>query len=594
MKQSIISLTTIILCILSSYGQLPQWTIFPECDTIYIKYDNVIEGQRKGENVIWNSDGKRLFSTINCINAYSDGVATIQPSNSNKLEGFVDVNGIFIELPKVETAHHYPYFEDGFLVAKQSDDYVMYGKNGEEAHIPFIHTLYPYSNGYATYIAYEQPEKKKNRYFNLLKNDGTPVKSFVIKENDKTKEIEPKDISFLSSVGADTWRALAVVKNKLYWFDTFEMCLLPIQVEDEKNKKRQLTLESNKDLNLAEFPTDSITLIAKGGKDQLLEFRFDHMLRLTPKYNNTAASKYATKKYAAPTFASELTTYSDGKTIGIINKKDTLPCQFEEIGIKYDNKTFVKMNGKWGVIELIPDCDYSISINDGEDISFAHRTTDAKLKIELPSRIDANKVTIDFPKSSGIQLDKSSRNVINTEKGNCVVYNCTLEIPSELTDTIGMVDYGSGTVIVDNVSLPSRDIRVNAKYENNFAIEIPSPDAQISNGEAAFEIRVNHHNVDNKYPYEFSFGSNQFIDSNSIVTSHQQVNENCYMCIVNVADLRAGFNQFEVKITEDGCPTLTFPIKIDYSAARKKEKATIIDLSKEQNDDESQLNVTKD
>ncbi|MDE6638796.1 MAG: WG repeat-containing protein [Muribaculaceae bacterium] len=587
MKQLFIA-TIIIACALSAKGQLPEWIIPAECKTLDIKANRIVEGTVGVNHNLWNMDGKRLFSTVDKIHDFSNDVATIQIANTNKLSGFVDTEGNFIELPQVEIAYDYPYFEDNFLVAKQNGNYVMFHKIGEEINLPAILTLYPYSNGFATFFAYQQPEKKKNPYFNLLMADGNPIKNFVIKENDKTKVVEPKDISFMSTVGSDTWRALAVVKNKLYWFDTFEMYLIPIMIEED-NKKKQLVLESGKTLSMTEFPTDSFTITAKYGKDKTIDFKFDKLLRLMPNNGNTPAPKGPNNPFTPPTFSSTLSTYSEGNYMGLINaQNDTIPAQFEEIGLRYDNKAFAKMNGKWGVIELIPDCDYSISINDGEDISFEHHATDTKLKIELPSRIDADKVTIDFPKSSGIHIDKASRVAINSDKGNQVAYNCTLEIPLELTDTISTTSYGLGTVTVDNVRLPSRNIHVNAKYENNFSIDIPNTNAHISNGEVAFEIRIQDNNA-KKYPYEFSFVSKQFIDSQAIVTSHQRLEENCYICFVNVSDLRAGFNQFEIEITEEGCPTLTFPIQIDYSNVRKKEKATIVDLSKEQNIEESLL-----
>lgn len=584
MKQLFLT-TIIIACSLSANGQLPEWIIPAECETLEIKANNVVEGTVGKNHTLWNMEGKKLYSTGDKIHDFSDDVATIQINKTNKFSGFVDTKGNFIELPDVEVAHDYPYFEDGFLVAKRAGNYVMYHKIGDEINLPVIQTLYPYSNGFATFYAYQQPEKKKNPYFNLLMSDGNPIKNFVIKENDKTKVIEPKDISFISTVGEDTWRALAVVKNKLYWFDTFEMYLIPIMIEDDNNKK-QLVLESSKALSMTEFPNDSFTITAKYGKDKTIDFKFDNLLRLIPNNGKTTESKGPTKPFTLPTLSSTLTAFSEGNSQGLINaQNDTIPAQFEEIGIKYDNKAFAKMNGKWGVIEIIPDCDYSLSINDGEAISFAHHTTDAKLKIELLSRIDAKKVTIDFPKSSGIQIDKASRNVINTEKGNSVVYNCTLEIPSKLTDTISMMDYGRGTLTVDNVRIPSKQIHAKGMYINNYEIEIPNTEAQIRNGEATFEIRVNNNqNDDENVAYEFSIGSTAISGSDTLKTSYETMTENSYMC--TVSDLNTGINSLVIEITEKGCPTWTFPIQIDYSIIRKKEKATIIGNSKEQTDNE--------
>lgn len=577
MKQSIL-FTLVILATLSARGQMPHWVIKPMCDTIYVKDSNILEGENQGDNILWSMDGKVLYATTKLINTFNNGVATIQNNNSSVLDGFVHSNGIFTELPNVKVAHGYPYFEDGYLVAKQREEYVMYNKEGRSIELPSLLTLYPYSNELATYFAYQNPEKQKNPYFNLLLSDGAPVKNFVIKDKDKdkTKVIEPKDVSFMSSVDPNTGKALAVVKNKLYWFDKFEMCMLPILMEDNKGKMRQLELESGKTLTQIEFPIDSLTLVAKCGKEQTIEFRFDKLLRLLPKYVSASSSNKAIKQYEPSRYPTDLTVMSEGKEYGLeLNNQYTVPAQFERVGLTYGNKAIVKTDGRWGVIEILPDCDYTLQLNDGNDIQFKHYIAKSSLRIDLPTSTVSDEVNIEIPDNSGLRLDKSSRQSKNTQQDNFVSYTCILDVPKALSDTISDVSFGPIELRVEGVRLPKRMINAKGIYVNPFTISFPEPNAEVAMGKAVFDMMVG---CDNEAgiqsgPFEVS------LEGKSLPSMVEKISENVYRCSVD--ELKSRLNSLTVKVTEKNCPAAEFPIKIAYSKVGKKETATVRDQTLE-------------
>ena len=542
------------------------------CDTIYVKDTNLLEGKNQGVNILWSMDGKELYATTKFINTFSNGVATIQNNNSAALEGFVDANGIFTELPNVKAAHGYPYFEDGYLVAKQGDSYVMYNKEGKPIELPSLQTLYPYSNEFATYFAYQNPEKQKNPYFNMLLSDGAPVKNFVIKEKDKdkTKVIDPKDVSFLSTLDPNSERALAVIKNKLYWFDKFEMCMLPILMEDGKGKMRQLELESGKTLAQIEFTVDSLTLLSKCGKDQTIDFRFDKMLRLLPKYVSASSSNKAVKQYQPSHYPTDLTIVPEGKEYGLeLNNQYTVPAQFERVGLTYGNKAIVKTDGRWGVIEILPDCDYTLQLNEGKDIQFKHFIAKSTLRVDLPSNVVPDEVNVEIPGNKGLRLDKTSRQSKNTEQENFISYTCILDIPPTLSDTISDATFGPIELRVEGVRQPARMIKAKGIYVNPFSIYIPNPNAEVAMGKAVFDIIAGGDDEAGiqSGPFEVT------LEAESLPTMVEKVSDNVYRCSVD--ELKSGLNSLTVKVTEKNCPACEFPIEIEYSKKGKKETATV-------------------
>lgn len=571
MRHTIFSI--LLISSIAASAQLTHWSVKPQQDTIFVKTDGLLQSLDKGDNMLWTMEGKRLFVTDKHINPFNNGIATLANKDKEYVIGFVDKDGNFREIRESRAAHNYPHFEDGYLITKRQGKYEMHDKNGHIMPLPELEVVYPYSNGLATYLAYQQPEKQKNPYFNFLLSEGTPAKNFVVKEvgKDKNKIIEPKDISFLSTMDKGTGKSLAVIKNKLYWFDSFNFCFIPITIEDEKGKPKHLTIDNKKILEETSFPTDEFIIKAKTGKDQYMEFRFDPLLRLLPQ---NASSTYHTEKdkkeYEAPRMESNLTTFSEsGRNGFIINGKDSIPSQFEQIGMTYGNRAFAKLNGKWGVIEILPNSTYEIKLNDGKDITFRHHTANGNISIALPTSIKADNVTLEVPENSGLHLAKDTRASSNSEQGNIVTYACTLDVPSELPDSLTDISYGKVALIVDQVRQSGREVKAKGLHQNHYNIQIPKAEADVIQGKAVFDLEVTNikEEGENDYPVEMA------LLSENLKTGTEMLASNLFRCTVD--SLRNGINDINVKVNEAGCPGVIFPIQVVYSVVRKKETATV-------------------
>ncbi|MDE6027829.1 MAG: hypothetical protein K2G23_07150 [Muribaculaceae bacterium] len=561
------------LLALSSHAQLPKWVILPDNDTLFVKVDDrLIQGQSNGKSMIWNMEGKLLYSTDDIIQPYNDGVATIQMKGKDALTGFIDESGKFTALSNLRVDYSNPFFEDGYLLCLEKDKQVYITKDGVKSSFPEVARAYPFHKGFAPFFTYENMEKKKSPYYGYLKADGQSMK-YKLSENGRSKPVDEKDIEFLSGIGPDG-RGVAVIKNKIYWFDsdteTFEPFLWG---EEESVKKRHLNLDGNYEQYFMTPPPDTVVIKAKYGKNQYAQLKFNGELQpvvFTFDGDVMTFSEQPTEKFAYKSSVSEY--HKNGKFGLALNSQNALPEQFEKVGVKYGNRAFVKSKGKWGIIELIPNIDYSLKINKGDDIAFRHQKFDTQIRLDLPPQISAKEVRIDIPEDTGCLIDKTSRESKDTESGNYVTYDCVLNIPSSLPDTITTITYPSVEISNDGISLFRRPLDVKAWHYKYYNVDPIESETSISNGVLSFTVNINaQRNVgESDYPFDVK------IDAESIYVEQEKLSETRRKFLVS--NLHEGINNLNICVIETGCPPSVFPFEIFYSkpVPKKKKKEEVV------------------
>lgn len=573
MKSIITTIVGLMLCG-SMYAQLPRWAITPSYDGIAVAVDDrVLLTDSLGTTTLWTKDGRRLYTTDNYIHPFKEGVAVITKKDSKDIVGIVDINGKFLALPNLKVTYGHPSFENGYLLCSDAKGYVYYKKDGTRAKLEPSARPYPFKSGYAPYMSYEQLEKQKNPYYSYYRADD---ENMVCKMMDKGEEkyIDPYDISFLSAIGSDN-RGVAVIKNKLYLYNPESELFEPFEYGDDKSeKKRHLTLNGDYKKYFEDLPSDTIEIIAKYGKNLLAMLQFDK--ELNP-FRFVFDGEEKIFKPAAPVafrYISDLKPYGEAGNFGLASKSgEVVPKQFEEVGLVYDNKAFVKHHGKWGVIEIAPDLSYTIKINKGEDVAFRHQKFDTQIRLDLPARISSKDARIDIPESSGCVIDKTSRDNKDTESGNYVVYDCSLNIPESLPDTMSTITYAPISISYDDIRLfdTSKDIKAwHLKYFNVDPIE---SETSISNGVATFTININaQKNVgENDYPFDVK------IEADSVSVQYEKISETRYKCMVS--NLQEGNNNLNILVTEKGCPPSIFPFEVYYTRPvpkKKKQEAVVV------------------
>lgn len=556
----------------STYAQLPKWIIPPVNDTIFVKIDNLLlQCEGAGKSSLWTMDGKQLYSTEQTILPFKDGVATILKKDGNTLSGFVSSSGNFTALPDISVAYDNPYFENGIITVRGEKGYEFYIKNGTGVKLPESVIAYPFHGGYAPYLSYIEPYQKKDPHYAYYKSNGETIQ-YSISSNGKFKPVEPKDIAFLSGIGSNG-KGVAVIKDKLYWFNTETEFFEPLLWGNEQSeKKRHLKLVGNYEQYFHYLPSDSIVIQAKYGKERRARLRFDKTL--VPTFFTFEDEKlvFESPQPAPIEYLSDLSSFGTGPFGLNLNSKKVLPCQFQQIGLMYGNKALVKTDNKWGVIELIPNLKYTLRINKDEDIAFRHQKFETRIRLDLPPEISAKDMRMDIPDSIGCILDKTSRETKDTESGNFVTYDCVLNIPASLPDTITTITYSPIRITYEGISLFDAYISVKAWHLKYYNVDPIESETTITNGVASFTININaQRNMgEGDYPFDVK------VEADSVSVEYEKLSETRYKCMVS--NLQEGINSLNILITEKNCPPSVFPFEVYYTkpVPKKRQKEGVV------------------
>lgn len=557
----------------SGQAQLPKWVIHPTNDTLFVKVDEcLIEGFSNGKSTLWTMDGTQLYATDNTILPYKDGIAVIKMNGQPVITGFIDKTGKFTALPNPRIAYDHPYFEDGYILCSDKNKQVFYKVDGSPASFPTVCKAYPFHKGFAPFFTYAQMDRRKDPHYGYFKANGQPMR-YVLADNGVTKPIEPRDIDFVSGIGSDG-KGVAVIKNKLYLFDAASGMFEPfLYGDDESVKKRHLVLNGNYETYFLNLPADTVAISAKYGKNQFAELKFDKELKPLLFSFDGEDVKFSEEPPAKHVYMSNLTTSGKSGKMGLaMDAVEVLPEQFEQIGTRYGNKAFVKMDGKWGVIEIIPGLDYSLKINKGENIAFRHQKFETQIRLDLPAQISAKEARVDIPREIGCSIDKTSREDKDTESGNFVTYDCVLNIPASLPDTITTLTYEPIDVTYDGISLFRKPINVKAWHLKYYNVDPIDSETSVSGGVLSFTVNINaQRNVgEGDYPFDVK------IEADSVFVTQEKLSETRRKFLVS--NLQEGYNSLNIYVIEEGCPSSVFPFEIYYTkpVPRKKKKEEVV------------------
>lgn len=552
-------------------AQLPKWVIPPVNDTIFVKEDNCLLQTAEGrKSSLWTMDGNKVYSTDNTIQSFSDGVAAVT-SSDNTIVGIVDSEGKFTAIPTVSVAFGDPTFHDGYLAVNDGENIVYYKKDGRKADFPQAIKAYPFHRGYAPYLAYDQPDKKKDARYGYYKADGQPFPTYVY-SNGESKYVEPKNIEFLSAVGSNG-KGVGVIKGKLYWFnpenETFEPMLWG---DGDSEKKRHLSLAEDYEKYFRYLPLDGAVIQAKYGKNQFAELRFDD--KLVPVYFNFGGEemKFSAPQKQASVYKSGISSFGERQFGLSLDNRKALPEQFDKVGLCNGNRAMVKKDGKWGVVEIHPDLDFSLRINKGDDVAFRHQKFETQIRLDFPAAISSKDARIEIPDSTGCILDKTSRETKDTESGNFLTYNCTLNIPQSLPDTITTITYSPVSISYDGLKLFDVALPIKAWHLKYYNVDPIESETMIANGVASFTININAQRIAGEGDYSFEAK----VEADSVAVEYEKLSETRYKYFVS--NLKEGENILNILVIEKGCPPSVFPFEIYYTkpVPRKKKKEEVV------------------
>ena len=543
-------------------AQIAEWIIPPIYDSIYFSDGaNLIVTDSANTKIYWNANGQRLLSATETLNPFSEGYAVLT-NDSSAILGFYDTRGNFTSLAEkgVHVANGFPYFTDGYLIIKRNRYYVTDTQGGIDRK-KYL-KAYPFHNGYAVCRDYEYPQKQKGIANFLIDKNKVEVPLVY-----NGRAINPADVVFISSVNEEQI-AVVIIKKSLYLFNGLTRELSPLVFPNANNGKRPIQAKLESDFVLPS--SDAPVIYARCGKNEQVSICFDNQLVPIDIYYNNVKYHYKKKVATSPKPSSPLTAFEKDNLYGLTwNDKPILPAQFEAIGQCFNNLAFVKTAGKQGLMKVVDNLSFNLSINNGNDIAFRHQFYETTIRIDMPTALNPSKVDIEVAPNSGCLIDKISKQPKETPDGNRAEYECKLVIPSTITQNRSEFEYPI-QLKYDNIYLQPIQKKVIAWHDKFYDITINDAEKELDkeNGLITFPYNIDVDRNANEDVVHFELK----VLPDSLGVEIQTISTTRGKCKVPVSELNEGVNYIFIELTEQGCPPINFPFALTYTKPAPKAK----------------------
>lgn len=563
MKRKFLSL--LFVAIASSVNaQIANWLIKPAYDKVELLggIDGVVTDSL-GIKSLWTFNGTKLATTPLNISPFKEKKSVLVDPETLEVKGILSENGIIRNCEVGDVTYDYPYFSNNKLLIYKDSNYLFITTDGKTDGKKYGNA-YPYSNGYASCLAFLNTERQKDPYLLMIDKDGNPV-NFTF----GGKKITATDIEFVSSVNDDNV-AFLVIKGKVYAFDakTQELSSVSMQ-ENDDNLKNQAKLEGDINSCLSK-QGNSYTLKAISGKDGIILVKFDNLLKPTSIIRGDTETEYTITNEEVKTYPTSLTMDLVDDRYGVYwDGKEMLPPQFLETGFCFDDKIIMRFNGKFGMMAINKGAQFQFKMNKGNDVAFLHQKFETSIRVDLPTYVSSDRTYIEIDPATGCDIDKTSREKRDTESGNFVEYNCILSIPNDLPDETTDITYPL-QVVYGGIKSSILKHTIKGWYYKKFEIEEDESQRSLNNGTLTFVFNVRTVQSDGHlYPTEVSIVAN-----NLNVEREDKMSETRYK--YKVHNLHEGVNNITVQIVEQGCPPTSFPFEVEYYKPKSAQKERVV------------------
>ncbi len=556
---------------LQAYGQVAKWLIPPVYDGIHmVSHENLVVTDSLNHKIIWTQSGKRLATTADPLFSFVNGQAVTTKRGSGIISGFYDAQGRFTPLTGCSVAHSMPAFSEDYLLVQEGYFFRFVNRQGQLQDGKYA-KAYPFLNGYASCVAYKNLQKQKDPYPLLLTKDHEPV---LFSYEDK--HFDHDDIDFISSVN-DEHIGIVVAKNRLYYFHGNDRSLSPVFANQaETNLKNQAKLEDDLERCLSKESDSTYVLRAKCGKQSWISLRFSHLLVPTSISLDTGDRIFKQDITPKPTYATPLRMTQENGKYGLSwDSQEILPPQLDELITCFGDKAFVRLKGKCGMLQVLKDEDFKISINKDNPIDFRHQKYETTIRLDLPKFISAFNTRIEMDPASGCEVDMPSGEKKDTEYGNFIQYNCVLNIPKSLPDEMYGDERNELTyptqIVYDGLKSPVKPFKVKAWHYKYFNVDVNEAETSILQGTLSFTFNINAE----RNPGEPVYPTSVNIKTDSLQCELEKISETRYKC--KVLALSEGNNNIIVQILEQGCPPASFPFEVTYTkpSAKTRHKSAV-------------------
>lgn len=538
-----------------SMAQLASWCIAPEYDDVELVGTDLYQTEKDGVTSLWTLRGKKICDMADSkLMPFSEGmVAVVDVIDQTLLKAIVDSKGVMTDMSKYgyRINPDYPCYSDGYLLVQNQQDYVYLNRQGQSAFGPFA-MAYPFSDGVASVRAYDGTDRNNKNLFWAYVSENYP--SFP-------EDYKFDEVVFNSSFSGG--KAVAVIGKDAYLLtidSAMNVTAAPIYFSEVQDPQNLVTV-NKKDLE-GEWNNGILTI---QGKNSLLQF--DKNLRPTAvKFMDALDITFDEAESDSIRLDTELEPFTDtNNKRGIrMDGATFLSGQFEDVASCLGSQAIVTAKGgKKGVVRIDKeDGGIQLRMNNDDNIGFSHRYAVVKLTGTFPPYMDVDKAVL-VSRSPDCEILPETRRETKNVECNTLSYDCRLEIPKDLSDTLQNHDYFYA-LSYDGLISGNHKVTVSEWYMQFYEVEF---------GKTAFKLNgQNSLNVDFELtksdlaPVDGSnyFKSVELVSKDSISAPVlNKINENRYSFTLPIADRDRA--NLAVRITEAGCPPIEYPFVINLS-----------------------------
>lgn len=536
-----------------AWSQNAVWQIRPEFDSIDIVENAFCIGHKNDSTFFWRMDGSLIHKGVRMRVATSrEGVSVLQETGTSKLLGLVTIEGQYFSLAENDfhIVNDYPYYSDGYLLVKHSEDNFYLDKKGKPVFGPFV-SAYPFSHGIALVTQYQNPEKKKNEYFDYISSSKTVR---VLPQVNRT------DIDFASSVN-DEGYAIVVMNKKVFKFDVKGGELEQMSTDGTTNKKSRVTTMDSHPILMSNDGKYSLAL--KQG--QML---FDNFIKLKEIRYDGIDPVFVNEPTKTPfEYSSRMTcTDMDKGMYGILyDGKEFLPHQFKAVHCLTDNLAIVSTSNGTGILRVYPTDGLVFQLNNNKKIGFLHPTYQTKVVVKMPTYMKAKLGKIMAVNSENMCIiNNTSRNNIENEEVTAIEYECELHIPHDLP-TEEVCNKYHFYLDYDGIRSKTYEICASMWYVMQYVVEITKQDFSVAVDadeiEVEFQLAKSSFVLDSDNMNHSIFISVVNQDNQEI--EYSKIRENLYSFKVKMEEKEQ--QTFNIRVNEEGCPYVNYPHTIIIS-----------------------------
>lgn len=551
-------------------AQIATWLIHPEYDQIELLDDNLLKGEKDGKIIFWNLEAEKLLEMSDVtLNLFREDLAVLCEKGTNTVSGIVNKRGELIDLSqhKYQIDNDYPYFSCGYLLVRKGNYLYYLDKKGNEIYGPYVEA-YPFLDNMACVKYCIDPVKKPHEaYWTYI--SIVPGETFL---TDGSNNIKPENIKFCSSFNYGY--AIVMIDKTFYKFrnDTKTLDQLYTSVPVTK-KTRVMSVEKEVDMQRSD---STVTVVARNAV-----FYFDRFMRLV-KYqyvDQPEQSVMITTKDFIPTVKKDQTYMSDFEAFGNTRKYGLnyngnvlLPPQFDNVDLVKDKIAVVTVDGKKGIITADDDSKIEFRFNNGEHIGFMHQFYTAKVSVSLPPTIKS-KTAVVMTKQFDCEILRETRQEYDNVEGSTLEYNCRLQIPSDLTDTLSFRKYYM-TVKYDGLLSVDHEVTAMEWFVKYYDVNLAKSEFTAAPTDT---ITVEFNLVKSAMAgvEEANFYKNVEVISPVLSGSPvlTKLSENSFS--FDLTGIEIEKLPFTVRITETGCPSVDYPFELTITKPETKQRTRV-------------------